>query len=91
MADVGGDLVTLRQLKSDLDASASEAADVKSKLDRSVDAAVWRGPNADRFRAAWQEFAPTFTRLQQALTDASSDVRAQHNNLSMATGSSETI
>ena len=91
MADVGGDLATLRQLKSDLDTSASQAADLKSRLDRSVGSAVWRGPNAERFRAAWADFAPVFTRLQNSLTDASQDVRNQHNNLAAATGSGESV
>jgi WXG100 family type VII secretion target len=91
MADVGGDLATLGQLKRDLDDSAARAEQVKSTLDRSVGAAVWRGPNADNFRSAWQEFSPTFTRLQQALSDASTDVRNQHNNLAAAVGSSEAI
>ncbi|MDR0416867.1 MAG: WXG100 family type VII secretion target [Propionibacteriaceae bacterium] len=91
MPDVGGDLSTLRDLKSSLERSAGEAGDVKRVLDGSVGSAVWRGPNADKFRQAWQEFSPVFTRLQEALGEASNDVRTQHNNLAAAVGSGESI
>jgi len=88
---VGGELATLQALKTDLDASASEAADVKTRLTRTLSSAVWTGPNADQFRQAWAEFSPTFDRLQNALADASASVKAQHNNLAAATGAAERI
>ena len=91
MATVGADLATLSRLKKDLDASAAKAASVKSTLDRSVHTAVWTGPNSVKFRAAWAQFSPTFTKLQQALTDAATDVRKQHNNIAAATGSPASI
>ena len=88
---VGGELATLQALKLDLDASSSEAADVKRRLTGTLQNAVWTGPNADNFRQTWTEFSPTFDRLQQALADASASVKAQHNNLADATGSPERI
>lgn len=91
MSDVGGDLETLRNLHKGLDDHAGKALDFKSALDGYVSQAVWRGPNADKFRQAWEEFKPTFDKLNVALTEGRDDVRTQHNNLALATGESAQI
>ena len=56
MAEVGGDLETLRNLHKGLDEHAQKALDFKTALDGHVSQAVWKGANADKFRAAWEEF-----------------------------------
>lgn len=86
MADVGGDLETLRTLHRGLGELGDQAAQMKSQGDGALHQAVWRGVNADRFRQAWEEFKPSFDRLQQALHEGRDDVRTQHNNLAAATG-----
>ncbi len=63
MAEVGGDLETLRNLHKGLDDGAQKAIEFKSTLDGHVNQAVWKGANADKFRQAWEEFKPHFDKL----------------------------
>lgn len=91
MAEVGGDLETLRQLHKGLDEHAQKALEFKQALDGHVANAVWKGANADKFRSAWDEFRPHFDRLNQALSEGRDDVRTQHNNIAAATGESASI
>jgi len=87
MADVvGGNLQTLASLKRELDTQAEAAQQLKSAIDGALNETVWTGANSDRFRQAWEEFKPTFDKLQEELTQASTDVAKQHNNLAMAVG-----
>lgn len=89
--DVGGKLDTLRELNRGLDSSSTDATNIKSDIEKAVNQAVWRGPNAEKFRSAWEEFKPTFDKLQTALNDGAKDIKIQHNNLAEATGSPERI
>ncbi len=91
MGDVGGDLETMRNLHNSLRDHASQAVTFKTTLDNHVGSTVWKGPNADKFRQAWEQFKPSFDKLHTALTEAQTDVKNQHNNLAAATGSPETI
>ncbi|MCL1840859.1 MAG: WXG100 family type VII secretion target [Propionibacteriaceae bacterium] len=91
MAVVGGELATLKTLKTSLDKASNEAADLKSTLDTALGNTVWTGVNADKFRSAWQQFSPTFTNLQNALAEASNSVKSQHNALAAATGAPDQI
>ena len=65
MAEVGGDLETLRNLHKGLDEGAQKAVEFKSTLDGHVNQAVWKGANADKFRQAWEEFKPHFDKLNR--------------------------
>ena len=89
--EVGADLETMRQLCRGLDDNAQRVVDLKSALDGCVSSTVWKGVNADRFRAAWEEFKPSFDRLYGALSEGRDDVRAQHNALAAATGEPASI
>ena len=91
MAEVGGDLETLRNLHKGLDDGAQKAVDFKQTLDGHVNQAVWKGSNADKFRSAWDEFKPAFDKLQTARGEGRDDVRTQHNNIAAATGESASI
>lgn len=91
MAEVGGDLETLRNLHKGLDEHAQKALDFKTALDGHVNQAVWKGANADKFRAAWEEFKPHFDKLHTALNEGRDDIRTQHNNIAAATGESASI
>jgi uncharacterized protein YukE len=91
MAEVGGDLETLRNLHKGLDDHAQKALDFKTALDGHVNQAVWKGANADKFRSAWEEFKPHFDKLNTALQEGRDDIRTQHNNIALATGESASI
>ena len=91
MAEVGGDLETLRNLHKGLDENAQRALDLKTSLDGHVGQAVWKGANADKFRAAWEDFKPHFDKLNTALQEGRDDIRTQHNNIALATGESASI
>jgi hypothetical protein len=91
MAEVGGDLETLRNLHRGLDEHAQKAIDFKTALDGHVGQAVWKGANADKFRQAWDEFKPHFDRLHTSPSEGRDDVRTQHNNIAAATGESASI
>jgi len=83
---VGGNLETLSSLNSSLKKQADEAMTLKTSIQSAVDSAVWTGANADKFRAAWDEFKGVFDKLQDELTQAATDVAHQHNNLALAVG-----
>jgi uncharacterized protein YukE len=91
MAEVGGDLETLRNLHKGLDEGAQKAVEFKTTLDGHVNQAVWKGANADKFRQAWEEFKPHFDKLGAALNEGRDDVRTQHNNIAAATGEASHI
>lgn len=88
---VGGDLATLRDLHKGLVDHAGMATDMKTKLDGHVNNAVWKGKNADDFRAAWEEFKPALEKLHHALDKGAQDVKGQHNNIALATGAGDRI
>ena len=83
---VGGDLATLASLRRELADQADEAIRLRDAIQASVDNAVWKGANADKFRTSWDEFKSAFARLQDELSQASDGVRKQHNMLADATG-----
>jgi len=85
---IGGNLETLDSLKQELTAQADAAIQLRDSIQRSVDNAVWMGANADRFRAAWDDFKTAFAKLQDELNQASTDVSKQRENLAMAMGES---
>ena len=82
---VGGDLADLSQLSGTLRNSGQQVTSLKGTLDRAVQAAVWTGPAADRFKADWQQFAPVMGKLQQALDDASREVDRRRDAIDRAT------
>lgn len=89
---VGGDLDTLADLKRTLEQAQQDAENLASTITSSVESAVWTGTNADKFRDAWAEFKPTLdVELKNALQDAETDVKNQHNGLAEATGDSRRI
>lgn len=89
---VGGDLATLQELHRSLGQNIQKIAEVKASIDRSMRGTVWTGANSDKFRQAWEGFKPTLEpKLTQALTDAQTDIKNQHNNIAAATGEAARI
>ena len=89
---VGGELQTLRELHKTLTTSSQQISDVESKITSSLGSTVWTGANSEKVRDAWEGFKPTLNpKLVQALDDAATDVKTQHNNLAEATGEGDRI
>jgi hypothetical protein len=65
--------------------------DLEKTLDSHLNRIVWKGPNADKFRAAWEEFTLHFDTLHSALDEGRDDIRTQHNDIALATGESASI
>ncbi|AKU18055.1 hypothetical protein [Luteipulveratus mongoliensis] len=91
MTSVGADLQTLQDLHSTLKKRAADAPQFKKDIETVVHNAKWDGPNADKFRSAWDTFKPVFDKLHTSLGDAERDVKNQHNDLAASTGSHERI
>ncbi len=91
MSAVGGDLATLSDLYNKFTDAAAQTEQLTSTVDGSVNAAVWTGQNADSFRTSWAGFRQSLKQIQEALLQGGTDVRNQHNNIAMATGSAERI
>lgn len=86
MSLVSGDMVKMVDLAQQFSVKGSEVSELRtflqSQVDRNED---WRGQAADRFRELWvSEFAPALTNLNQALEDASAEVRRRQQMLEEA-------
>jgi WXG100 family type VII secretion target len=82
---VGGDLNDLAQLATTLRESGRQVGEIKAGLDRVVQSTSWTGPAASRFRADWQQFAPTLVRLHDALSDGAAEVDRRRDAIDRAT------
>lgn len=82
---VGGDLNDLAQLAATLRDSGRQVTEIKAALDRVVGSTSWTGPAASRFRADWQQFAPTLTRLHDALAEGAGEVTRRRDAIDRAT------
>lgn len=83
---VGANLASLQDLYRALGENTTRLGEVRDSVERAVGGAVWAGPNAERFREAWEQLKPSIDGLAVAFADAQRDVRSQHNNLAAATG-----
>ena len=54
--------------------------------DRDLGSAVWETPNAESFRAAWEQFRPHLQTFEETLAIAASDVATNHNNNAVVNG-----
>lgn len=88
---IGADLKSLQHLHKVLESHAKEALEFQRAISSAVDNAVWQGANATKFRTAWEGYKKTFTNLHNDLTDASTDVKHQHNNLAQSMGEPDRI
>jgi WXG100 family type VII secretion target len=83
----GGNLEEMHQLAKNFTANASKLNGVISDLNsRTADSErIWTGPNADRFRTAWNEARSSFEKMRQALDEASTAVTKSAQNIEAAT------
>lgn len=83
---LSSDLPTLETLHGTLKTDVDNAHSIISDTDSSVVNAVWESPNAEEFRAAWDDFRPKLVNFEQALALAACDVANNHNNIAQANG-----
>ena len=83
---LSSDLPTLETLHTTLKDDVESAHSIISNTGTSLDSAVWESPNAEAFRAAWDEFRPKLIAFEQVLADAACDVANNHNNIAAANG-----
>lgn len=88
---VGAELTTLKDLNRTFTQMAAQAIDIKTTVDGGVNNAVWTGKYSDDFRTAWQEYRRNLDTLNQALEQAATDVKTNHNNIAAATGEPDRI
>ncbi len=82
MSLIGGEIADLQHLQANLQQQSVNVEDLMAALTADVQAVWWKGPAADRFRAAWEsDYQPALRRLAQALVDASTEVRNRANML----------
>lgn len=86
---VGGELPTMQALVKTFTQNATDAENIKRAVNSSLDSTVWKGSNADQFRSAWTTYSANLDKLNQALTDAATDVKNNHNGIARATGEPE--
>ncbi len=79
-------LQTLEVLYNTLKNNVVSAHEIQISTDRDLGAAVWETPNANTFRAAWEEFKPALMRFEEMLAMAGTDVANNHNNNAAVNG-----
>ncbi|MCW2885847.1 MAG: hypothetical protein QOE54_1572 [Streptosporangiaceae bacterium] len=83
----GANIAVLEQLARDFNKHSKNLdaliKDLNSKTESSRD--NWWGPNAERFRSAWQEARGAFEKMAVALEDGSQDIKRSQQNIEAAT------
>lgn len=80
------ELSTLEALYRTLKQNVTSAYEIRTSTDRDLGNAVWETPNAQSFRAAWDEFRPHLQRFEETLAAAATDVANNHNNNAAVNG-----
>lgn len=83
------ELSTLEALYNTLKNNVTNAYEIRTSTDRDLSSAVWETPNAESFRAAWEQFRPALRTFEETLAAAASDVATNHNNNAMVNGVTE--
>ncbi|NUS72160.1 MAG: WXG100 family type VII secretion target [Corynebacteriales bacterium] len=82
---VGGELEEMAQLSRTFADNATSATTIRTTVNNVLTTTTWTGPAADRFRDAWNQFAPSLDQLSQALSDAGQEVQRRREALDNAT------
>jgi len=83
------ELSTLETLYQTLKSNVTNAYEIRTSTDRDLSNAVWETPNAESFRAAWEQFRPHLQKFEETLAAAASDVANNHNNNAAVNGVSD--
>ena len=82
VSTIGAEMGQLQQLGQKFSQESTQVGHLVTSIGNQVHNTWWKGPAADRFRAAWEsEFAPTMRRLEAALTEASAEINRRHAGL----------
>jgi len=82
MSVYGANIEQLAELRMTFSAEAVATRELCTRIRGRVDGTTWTGPAAERFRDAWaSQFEPALRNLEQALTDASSEVAQRREAL----------
>ena len=85
MSTIGAEMGQLQQLGQTFTRESQQVGQLTAAIGGQVNSTWWKGPAADRFRAAWEsEFAPTLRRLEAALQEASGEIHRRHEALLQA-------
>ena len=85
MSTIGAEMGQLESLGQSFVREGQDVARLTAAISSQVQSTWWKGPAADRFRAAWEgEFAPTLRRLEAALQQASQEINRRHQALLQA-------
>ena len=85
MSTIGAEMPQLQSLGQSFMRESQDVARLTAAISSQVASVWWKGPAADRFRAAWEgEFRPTLNRLQQALVEANQEINRRHQALLQA-------
>jgi hypothetical protein len=79
-------LSTLEALHNTLTSNVTNACEIRSSTDRGLSNAVWETPDAEAFRAAWEQFRPHLQKFEETLAVAASDVATNHNDNPVVNG-----
>jgi WXG100 family type VII secretion target len=84
---IGAEMGQLQDLARKFEQEAHTVQTLTSSINSQVGATWWKGGAADRFRHSWEgEFRPALQKLQQALQEASTEVKNRHKALEQAGG-----
>jgi uncharacterized protein YukE len=86
MGMTGADLVQLDKLSKTLNDASGTVEGMRNTVDTELHNTEWTGPNANNFRAAWEDFVSTLKKLEAALIDAGKDVKTQRDRLEAVSG-----
>ncbi|MGH3390073.1 MAG: WXG100 family type VII secretion target [Actinomadura sp.] len=86
---VGGNLADMDAMSKAFGTQAEAVAAVMRALEAEANKvpASWSGPNADRFKAAWNEYKSTFIKVQTTLKEAQQGIAKNKQAIASATGS----
>ena len=87
MSTIGAEMEQLHQLGQTFSRESTQVGHLTTHIGNQVQNTWWKGPAADRFRAAWEsEFAPTMRRLEAALQEASGSIAKTHHGFNQVGG-----
>lgn len=83
----GGEIQEMEAMAKEFATQAGQLHQMINQLSQRAESSqsIWTGPGADRFRSAWQAAKPQFTKMADALHDASKAVQAYARNIEAAT------
>jgi WXG100 family type VII secretion target len=85
---VGGILPHMDQMGKQFSNQAQAIREVQRALQAEADKipGSWSGPNANRFKEAWESFKPAFNKMAGELEEAQGGIRRNRDAIASATG-----